>query len=237
MERKEVETFYDAFSEAQAAGGVNQRHLEIMHRLRQAGLQKNNHVLEVGCGVGTLTGLLAKSAAKGTVLACDISQESLRMAQLRLADLGNIAYLHTDMLDFEHNSTFDWVVFPDVLEHIPVADHFQVLTRAVAHLKPGGRVAVHIPHPDAVAWYRMHQPETLQVIDQSLNLGAFIGTAESVGLRLLQLDAYALWHKPLDYVWILLEKPEQEFQPIARGRFAAWVDYLKYRLGRLSLFQ
>lgn len=59
-EKEKTIEFYNNYSQRQLAVGVNKRHYSIIKFLNEFGLQKNNSVLEIGCGIGTLTSLLLK---------------------------------------------------------------------------------------------------------------------------------------------------------------------------------
>jgi len=67
IDSKQVAEFYDQYSSQQGKIGVNIRHRSILKRLVKLGLSKNSSILEIGCGIGTLTSLLVKNA--GSVLA------------------------------------------------------------------------------------------------------------------------------------------------------------------------
>ena len=80
----QIKEFYDGHAkEIQQHVGVNIRHRSIMQRLRRAGLHKDHRVLEIGCGIGTLTSLLAKYVSVGTIHAVDISEGAVQIAQDR----------------------------------------------------------------------------------------------------------------------------------------------------------
>jgi ubiquinone/menaquinone biosynthesis C-methylase UbiE len=96
------------------------------------GLEKGQRVLEIGCGTGIYTEMLAKRGLVMTGL--DISEGMLRLAMFRrLLDyrLGDIHHL-----PFEANA-FDAVVGFYVLIY---ADVLQVLSEAQRVLKPNGKV-------------------------------------------------------------------------------------------------
>ena len=57
---------------------------------------KNDLVLEVGHGTGSLTTLLAERA--GQVVAVDIDPDMHTIASRELAELGNVSFIHTDIL-------------------------------------------------------------------------------------------------------------------------------------------
>ena len=64
MENK-VEIYYDNFKSRQIKTGLNARHRFIITSLKRAGLKKHHHVWEIGCGIGVISGKLAKFVSKG----------------------------------------------------------------------------------------------------------------------------------------------------------------------------
>ncbi len=63
---------------------------------RTADIQKNDVVLEVGTGVGSLTGLLAPLAAR--IVTVEIDQHLFQLAAEELAEFENIEMIHQDVL-------------------------------------------------------------------------------------------------------------------------------------------
>ena len=74
----EVSNFYDTFTQYELKSGVNLRHYTIFNAVIQSGLRRNHTVLEIGCGIGQLTGLLHRYLRKGKLVSTDISPESDR---------------------------------------------------------------------------------------------------------------------------------------------------------------
>jgi trans-aconitate 2-methyltransferase len=206
MKKENIEEFYDDFSAAQQKTGINLRHYQLMRELTAAGLKPTHSVLEVGCGIGTLTGLIATYVNKGRVVAADISSKSIEIAQKRLAQKKNVSFKVTDMIGFVHGEPFDFIVLPDVMEHIPVSQHAGLFQTLADHMHPRSVIFIHIPHPLALDYYRKHQPESLQIIDQSLEAEQLIRDASKAGLQLLLYKAYSLFHKEHDYVLMLLTR-------------------------------
>jgi len=144
----QIGQFYDTHAiQVQGKVGINIRHRSIMRRLCRAGLKVDYHVLEVGCGVGTLTELMAKHVQKGTTLAVDISEEAIKMAQQRFKNNDRITCEANDMSSFSSDRNFDCIILPDVLEHIPEEVH-EDLSRAMGpYLSDRGMICIHIPDP------------------------------------------------------------------------------------------
>jgi ubiquinone/menaquinone biosynthesis C-methylase UbiE len=93
----------------------------------------NAHVLEVGCGTGVLTRVLANWPEVGTVVGVDVASSLLSRARELAADLPNVTFQEADgrSLPFE-DETFDVVVFDSTLTHVPgperaLAEAFRVL--------------------------------------------------------------------------------------------------------------
>ena len=97
------------------------------------------HALEIGCGTGSFTRLLAKQA--GNVAAIDLSDEMIRVARQRSSGFPNIDYSVADLLRIElPSSRFDCIVMVATLHHLPAE---QVLEKLKKALKRGGVLILH----------------------------------------------------------------------------------------------
>ncbi|HED05469.1 MAG TPA: class I SAM-dependent methyltransferase [Ignavibacteria bacterium] len=233
---KEIKNWYNAFSKKQLTTGTNLRHYTIMNHLLSSGLRKNNSVLEIGCGIGTLTGLLHKYLKKGKLVATDISNDSIKIAKTRISKSNNIDFLTTDMKDFDYPEKFDFIVLPDVLEHIPIEQH-QGLFRVLAkHMHNESRLLIHIPHPKALDFIRVHNPDKLQIIDQSISADMLLKDAYSNDLILINYTPCSLFNKEADYVLVRFKKNNNiTLTPlpksvIIRRKFIARIKFLLVRL-------
>ena len=101
----------------------NPRHLVILDKLRQNGLTRKSNVLEIGCGIGTLSNLLAGYLTKGKITAVDISPETIELAKHKFKSRKNLEFQVSDMSNWSNHHIFDVIVLPDVLEHIPLDQH------------------------------------------------------------------------------------------------------------------
>ena len=203
---EEIGDWYDKFAAKQLKTSVNLRHYKIFNKVKSLGLKRDSTVLEIGCGIGTLTGLLFRYTSKGTVLAVDISEESLKIARQRLGPSNRINFLLSDMTNFTSSIKFDFIVLPDVLEHIPIENHDSLFKTLAQYLNLNGQIIIHVPHPKAIEFYRTHQPEKLQIIDQAIYPEMLTGIFSKHKLLMTEYKAYNLFHKNLDYVFIVLRK-------------------------------
>ena len=225
----EVREFYDEFAEYERQKGINLRHYRIFNELTKRGLKKNHHVLEIGCGIGQLTFLLTRYLKRGHLVATDISPASVEYAKQRVNDNLRAAFYVTDMTDFEYKEQFDFIVLPDVLEHIPVDFHGTLFQKLSSILKKDGTILIHIPHPDLIEFDAANQPDIMQIIDQPLAADELLKAIYPHGLILERFDAYALFHDVRDYIFIVLRK---RTLPVYR-KMPKWKIILRKQWNRL----
>lgn len=206
-EKKEIESYYNDYAEVQIKTGINQRHHSILRLLRQSGLRRYHRVLEVGCGIGALTYLLARYLSpRSELVAIDISPKSVEIAQQRLRNYPNCRVFAGEAEDILPSPlTFDVIVLPDVLEHIPLEQHKHLFMVLRSLLTTDGFIFIHIPHPNFLRWSEQHLPDTLQLIDQPVYTDKILSNAYPAGFYLHHLNSYGLWRQPYDYQVIVLK--------------------------------
>jgi 2-polyprenyl-3-methyl-5-hydroxy-6-metoxy-1,4-benzoquinol methylase len=233
----DARAFYDEYIGRQTEVGINARHRSIMRWLRRFGLRPDDRVLEIGCGVGTLTQLLAEALGpKGSVVAVDFSSRSIEAARERLVGFNHVKLVVGDVADVELDGRFDAIVLPDVIEHIPLAQHSRLFERVASWVRPDGFVALHDPNPHHLEWCREHRPEVLQVIDQPIHADVLVGNAYPHGLYLDFLETYSIWVREGDYVVAMmrpragtrtftqLPPPRRSLLTRIRGRIRRLID-------------
>lgn len=91
-------------------------------------------ILEIGCGTGEFSRLLAGCAAK--VLALDLSTQMIRLARERSKLYPNIDFIAADMLTYQlPDHQFDCIATLATLHHLPIEITLRKIKQA---LKPGG---------------------------------------------------------------------------------------------------
>ncbi|KAI0423412.1 S-adenosyl-L-methionine-dependent methyltransferase [Xylaria sp. FL1042] len=114
-------------------------------------IKKTDHILDVGCGPGTITTGFAKYASEGTVIGLDMSTEVLEKAKRLASDAavptegpGSVRFVQGDVFEGlpYPEGTFDIVYCSQVLGHIPPPDlPRRALMEMRRVLKPGGILA------------------------------------------------------------------------------------------------
>lgn len=106
-------------------------------------------VLEVGCGVGSFSSLIAAHERVTSLLSIDISEAALRHCRTHVA-CDKIAFRQANL--FEVNDCFDTVICMHVLEHIE--DDFAALAHMLDCLAPGGTLLLIVPaHQALYTWF------------------------------------------------------------------------------------
>lgn len=229
--KDKIVNFYDKFAEKQAKTGINSRHLSILDKVKNAGLQDHHRILEVGCGIGTVSHLLATQVPKGEVLAVDISPESIAMATQLWKAQPNLQFEVSDMSGFEKtNIHYDFFVFPDVLEHIPVEQHEQLFARIQKHSHAESVIFIHIPAPRYLEWMIKNQPEKLQVIDQPLDTGDLVTRISRHGFYLEKMDTYPLFFEEKDYQFFVFRAIKPLSKSTPRSKWQVLLERIKIRL-------
>jgi trans-aconitate 2-methyltransferase len=231
VDKKEVADFYDSFlEEEESEMKLKIRHYNIFRELRKAGLRRDHQVLEVGCGFGSVTSLIAPYLKRGKILAVDISPNRVETARRHLSKYKQADFLVSDMTDFSSTERFDFILLPDVLEHIPQEEHDQLFRTFYEILKPSGAIFVHLPHPLYLDYQRTHHPDLLQIIDQSLYAELYMPNMAKNGFFLHYLNSYQLGQDHEDYQVIVFRKklPYQNPQNLPKNTIR--LRKLRYRL-------
>ncbi|MDQ6786503.1 MAG: class I SAM-dependent methyltransferase [Acidobacteriota bacterium] len=96
------------------------------------------HILEIGCGIGTLSRLLAERSKN--VTAIDLSPKTIEIAQNLSTSYTNIDFQVADVLEAKFlDEHFDAIVSVATLHHVPLQ---QVLPKLKSALKTGGKLLV-----------------------------------------------------------------------------------------------
>lgn len=148
------------YSSAYWGEGINSleeaEHAALIATCERAELEDGHHILELGCGWGSLTLFMAARYPNATITGVSHSH-SQRSAILALAaerGLNNVRVITCDMNAFEppEIGTYDRVVSVEMFEHM--RNYRLLMSKVAAWLRPGGKLFVHLfSHRDAAYAY------------------------------------------------------------------------------------
>lgn len=231
MEKNDIRDFYDRFTVRQSQVGLNERHYRIRDLVIENASRPDLRILEMGCGIGTVTGLLASAFPKSSILALDMSPVSIEQAKTTLERIPNIEFFTADVVETPISGQFDLIVLPDILEHIPMDLHLKLFKRFPQLLIDGGRVIIHSPDPYYSDWVRKKRPELMQVVDLSLHLPQLISTIHDAGMTMLSLQRKSIWSDLPDYMsLVLVRAPMGHAYKDAPPRVTSWSRRVKNAL-------
>lgn len=203
----EVELFYDDFSVKQVDAGISKRNIKIQYWAEKFGLKPTDKVLEIGCGIGTQTELLAQYLLHGKVTAIDISPKSIAFAKQRLQAHKNVELLTGDItqMNVDALGKFNVIVLPDVIEHIPLELHVILFKKLRGLIQKDGFVLINIPNPNYLQWCHQNHKEALQIIDQPVYTHLLCAAIYPNDFYIHYLNTYEIWRLNGDYQVIVLK--------------------------------
>ena len=114
-----------------------------MELIRLADVRKDDLILDLGCGTGTITAELAGIAPKGHVTGIDPSFEMIDRASERCRDINNVTFHNIPAQSMTFTDTFDLVYSNLALQW--VKERHKVAGLIYQALKPYGRIAFQVP--------------------------------------------------------------------------------------------
>ena len=222
--------FYDDFVKYQIESGINDRIYHLFQQVKTVGLKPNSKVLEIGCGIGSLTYLLNKKVRHGKYEAVDISPKSIEYAKKHLLKL-NLSLTAGNILDYDPtNQPFDFILMFDVLEHIPSENYESLFSKISAWMNEQSMLLINIPNLNYILYDQEHQPEVLQEIDQPVFIDQLTLVFKTVLLELIHFETYSVWVKD-DYHFLMVRK-NSPFKEVKVSDTRNIFDKIINRLGR-----
>ena len=132
--------------------------------LRDAGISSGMRVLDIGCGMGDVTLIVAQLVGTaGHVISIDLDHASIETAQRRAAAFGfeNTSFHRADIAEYVPSSPFDAIIGRLVLQF--VSDPTAIIKGLCGMLRPGGILALQEPTWKLWLTYTAHLPLRLSV--------------------------------------------------------------------------
>ena len=150
--------------------------------------KKAYDILDFGCGIGKLTGLLAAVNQHARVVGYDISKQSITLAEKQNAEYQKISFCH----EIPQDSRYDFIIVANVFHHIKSRQHIHNLNILKNKLKPNGEIIVFEHNP--------FNPLTRYIVNNCpfdadaklISLNRFIKLADQCQLR-VKLKKYILF--------------------------------------------
>jgi trans-aconitate 2-methyltransferase len=107
--------------------------------------------IDLGCGTGELTAMLAERLPGSTVIGIDSSPSMLEQAAGRAHD--RLSFRRQDLAEIDDFGAYDLVFSNAVLQWVP--DNEAIVGRILHTLKPGAQVAIQVPVNEAHPSHRL----------------------------------------------------------------------------------
>ena len=153
---EELQIEFNRWAEAGRGEGMEEDHLPITEPvLKMMDLQPRHRVLDMGCGAGWATRLLATRVPQGSVVGIDISDGMIRRAQEASREFSNISYQVASAEKIPCDADFfDRILSVESFYYYP--DQHRALDELIRVLVPGGRLFILInlykENPYSLRW-------------------------------------------------------------------------------------
>ncbi|MFG0249605.1 MAG: class I SAM-dependent methyltransferase [Phycisphaeraceae bacterium JB051] len=236
----QVKAFYDVFSERFIRDFVfgNLRVQRQVEYFSQAIPADTKRILVIGCGSGeSALHLVEHVAPQANILAVDLASNSVEIAQ-KLFPHPQIQYQQMDVVTDTIDGSWDVIVMPDVLEHIPLDGRDVLFEKINTLLSDRGILLITCPAPNARRSRRRAENTLSQIVDEDVSLEDLMHAGKITNCRLSFYRLASIWH-PNDYFHAMLERePDTEAElststatPI---KCCPQVSPLRIKLGRLA---
>jgi trans-aconitate 2-methyltransferase len=129
-----------AWSPVQYAKFEDERSRPVAELTARIPLERPRRVVDIGCGPGNSTEILAARWPEAEMIGLDSSLDMLAAARQRLP---GTAFVEADISAWSPDAAVDVLFGNAVFQWVP--DHLAVLQRLLATLAPGGAIAVQMP--------------------------------------------------------------------------------------------
>jgi 2-polyprenyl-3-methyl-5-hydroxy-6-metoxy-1,4-benzoquinol methylase len=175
-------------------------------------IYKDSIIVDIGCGIGIATEIMARKASRGRVIGLDISNQNIWYANKTISTVNTSFYC----LDVVRNSSdikqivgasVDIFTLCDVLEHIPDTDRPILLQKLAEIGSPNVKILLTIPSEFYQERLRLENPAELQIIDNTITAKILDSEAREAGFVLTYFRLVDVWNKA-QYAHCTLQRAE-----------------------------
>jgi trans-aconitate 2-methyltransferase len=197
---EEVINFYNSYAdELIFQKEIGHARYRFIDRVARDMIKAQHSVLDLGCGIGTTSAIL--SAYCREVVAVDFAPRLLEIAEKR----ENITYYCCNIADIHFERTFDFICLFDVLEHVETAQVPGVFGAITGHMSDDTNLLIVLPYEKYLDYKRVHHPETIQIIDNSISLDDLNLWARQNYLEVMHYQVLSLFHA-CDYTYVQMRR-------------------------------
>lgn len=203
---EEVASFYDEYSSRQETMWHNERHYFLIAQLKRLGLKSDSKILEIGCGIGTMTNLMAPLVNTGKLISSDISPKSIEISKNYNKKFNNIEFIVADSTNYSFPKLdYDFIVLFDVLEHIQTEFRPEIIKLCALQMKEETQLLINVPAPEAHKYAITNFPEVMQLVEIPVYLKELLPLLESNNLEIVSFFSYDMW-QPREYDFYQIRK-------------------------------
>ncbi len=115
--------------------------LEKSYEFFESIVPRQGHIVDVGCGYGFLSYVLAIRSSGRTIMGIDYDEEKISVAENTYIRNDRINFVHADIIGFDFPQA-DCFILSDVLHYIPFGQACAVMSEVAGQLSDGGRIIV-----------------------------------------------------------------------------------------------
>ena len=186
--------------------------------LSKAQLRGYESVLDIGCGDGEITALIAGKVNRGRVIGIDSSSEMIELANQRFPSKThpNLFFILKDAKDINFNCEFD-LIFSNACLHW-VTDHLPVLKKIKKSLKPSGQILFQMGGKGNAE----HIIEVMDLVIEQAEWHAFFNNFK-FPYGFCSPDEYRGWLTKLGFTSIRAELVTKDMLHENEDKLAAWI--------------
>lgn len=212
---EQIAGFYDDFNARLLRDYVigNPRVDAAVQRVLSVITPKTRKVLDIGCGIGSSAAKYLQQAPWIEVIGVDISPANVNAAS-KLFTNSQLRFCVSDMSEAPVDGPFDVIAMLDVYEHVPREQwptFNQVLARSLGER---GVVVWTTPSPLHQEYLRTHNPDGLQIVDETVELKDVVQLAADIGATITLYEWVNVW-RTNQYVHVVLER-QPPLTPVKR---------------------